>query len=474
MTQQSPLWTGQDLAAATGGKPVGGDFEANGISIDTRTLKPGDLFVALTGPQFDGHSFIDKAFEKGAAAVVVSQATDKGKSILVGDTLRALQDMGAAARARSTAKIFAVTGSVGKTSTKEMLARCLALLGTTHAAEASLNNQWGVPLSLARMPRHTQFGIFELGMNHAGEIAPLSQMVSPHIGLITTIASAHIEHLGSLENITRAKAELFQGMDAQGTVILPRDSAQFSVLLAEARTHGIQNILSFGHEPHSELRMLDVHAHADKTDMRFRFKDKEYTVTLGVAGVHHAMNALAVLGAVAQITDAIETVFPALEEMEPVHGRGNRWACVLKAGAPPLLVIDETHNASPIAVRAALDVLAQIPTTGRRLVALGDMLELGETSVKEHASLKEPLLAAHVDQVFTCGKLMAHLAEALPFGRNRHFADSATLAAQIGELVLPGDILLVKGSRGSKMRLVIDALQLLSQSAQSAVSHALG
>ena len=459
------LWTAEDIAAVTGGRLVGSNFDVTGISIDTRTAAQGDLFIALKGPRFDGHDFIDAAQDKKVAGIMATREIS-GNTIIVNDTLRAMQDMGAGARARSNAKIFAITGSVGKTSTKEMLARCLTILGKTHAAEASLNNHWGVPLSLARLPVSAQYGVFELGMNAANEITPLSKLVSPHIALITTIAAAHVEKLGSLENIARAKAEIFHGMDANGVAILPRDVPEFPILLAEARTQGIGTILTFGATEGADLHMLSVQLNEDTTDMRFSFKGREYKLKLGLAGAHQAMNALAVLAALAQVTNDIEKAFPALENMQAVSGRGNRWPCVIKKGAPPVLVIDETHNASPIAVKAALEVLAQIPTTGRRLAALGDMLELGDTAPAEHAGLKAALLAAQVDQVFTCGKLMAHLAETLPFGRNKHFADSEALAAQIGELVQPGDILLIKGSRGAKMKLVIDAFQGLGQSAQ--------
>jgi UDP-N-acetylmuramoyl-tripeptide--D-alanyl-D-alanine ligase len=459
------LWTAEDIAAVTGGRLVGSNFDVTGISIDTRTAAQGDLFIALKGPRFDGHDFIDVALDKKVAGIMATRETT-GNTIVVNDTLRAMEDMGAGARARSGAKIFAITGSVGKTSTKEMLARCLSVLGKTHAAEASLNNHWGVPLSLVRLPASAQYGVFELGMNAANEITPLSRLVSPHISLITTIAAAHVEKLGSLENIARAKAEIFHGMDANGVAILPRDVPEFPILLAEARTQGIGTILTFGATEGSDLHMISVQPNEDASDMRFSFKGREYKLKLGLAGAHQAMNALAVLAAIAQITNDIEKVFPALENMQAVLGRGNRWSCIIKKGAQPVLVIDETHNASPAAVKAALEVLAQIPTTGRRLVALGDMLELGDTGPAEHAGLKSALLSAQVDQVFTCGKLVAHLAEVLPFGRNKHFTDSEALAAQIGELVQPGDILLIKGSRGAKMKLVIDALQGLGQSAQ--------
>lgn len=455
---------------ATGGtSDMMEDKPVTGISIDTRTLQKGDLFIALQGPKFDGHDFIAQARQRGAVAILASKG-EAADIIKVPDTLRALHDLAAAARARSTAKIFAITGSVGKTSTKEALARCLSVLGKTHAAEASLNNHWGVPLSLARMPQSAAYGVFEIGMNHANEISPLSKLVSPAVSLITTIASAHIEHLGSLDNIARAKSEIFHGMDANGTVILPRDSAQFEILLAEARTQGIQNILTFGQTDDATFRLVESYSHESHTEAKFNYGAKIYDLLIGMPGKHHAMNSLAVLAAVLQVTPDIEKVFPALHAMQPVAGRGNRWSCQIKPHAPAVTIIDETHNASPVAVRAALDVLTTIPTMGRRLVALGDMLELGTTAVTEHENLKDDLLAANVDQVFTCGKLMAHLAKALPFGRHQHFGDSAALAAQIGELIQPGDVLLVKGSRGSQMKLVIQALQQLHQETQQALA----
>jgi UDP-N-acetylmuramoyl-tripeptide--D-alanyl-D-alanine ligase len=458
------LWTADAIAAVTNGKRVGSNFEATGVSIDSRTLQRGDLFIAIQGQHSDGHIYINAALEKGASGIIATSTMQEFNGVVVTDTLRALQDLGAGARARSQAHLFGITGSVGKTSAKEMLARCLRLLDETHAAEASLNNHWGVPLSLARMPITARYGVFELGMNHANEIAPLSKMIAPHCALITTIASAHIANLGSLENIARAKAEIFQGMDTNGVAVLPRDSEQYAVLLAEARTCGLQNIITFGRHSESDFRVIDITTQGTKTNLSFTHRNRTYQVTLGLAGDHQAMNACGVLACVSTVCPDIEQVFAALETMQPVMGRGNRWSFTLQADAPPVIVIDETHNASPIAVRAALEVVAKIPTAGRRIAILGDMLELGDSSPREHAALKDAIEAAAIDQVWTCGKWMIHLAEAMPFGRSRHYEDSASLASQIEELICPGDVLLVKGSRGSAMKRVIDVLQMISHS----------
>jgi UDP-N-acetylmuramoyl-tripeptide--D-alanyl-D-alanine ligase len=472
--QAAPLWYLSDIAAAVNGRIQGAavyDTNIMGISIDTRTLEKGDAFIALVGPHHDGHDHIEQAFMNGAVVVVTHKEISNplGPIIIVNDTLQALNDLGAAARARCSATIFAITGSVGKTSTKEMLAKALSVLGQTHAAEASLNNQWGVPLSLARMPVDTVYGVFELGMNHANEIKPLSILVSPNYSLITNISSAHIENLGSLENIARAKAEIFSGMDADGCVILPQDSEQFSILLAEARTQGIQekNIITFGYKQNSTFQLIDVILEDQKTKLIFSFKGKEYSLISGLSGKHQATNILAVIAVVAQICSDIEVVFPAFEDMQPVKGRGNRLMFVIEKNQTPLLVIDETHNASPIAMRAAFDVLSQIPTTGRRLVALGDMLELGETAIAEHVALKDYLLSSNVDHVLTCGPLMAHLAQALPFGRNTHFMNSEEMAKALHEILKPADVLMVKGSRSSKMKMIIKAIEDLALQAET-------
>lgn len=457
-----PLWTAQDIAAVTSGKLIGSDFPITGISIDTRTITKGDLFVAIKGPRYNGSEFSDRALENGAAGVLVDHG-EMGRHIVVPDTFRALQDIGAGGRARSKAKIFAITGSVGKTSAKEILAQMLKALGTTHSAEASLNNHWGVPLSLARLPQDAEYAVFEIGMNHAGEISPLSKLVTPHVAIITTIASAHIQHLGSIENIALAKAEIFHGMDADGIAVLPRDSEQYSILLAEARTQGLQTIVTFGEHPEADVQLVALDQQTDQSIITAKIKDEMVTFPFTVPGKHQVLNALAVIAALWASGEDVTAAIPSLAHAQPVKGRGNRFTVTLEKNKAPILVIDETHNASPIAVEAALKVLERIPTDGRRLVVLGDMLELGPDSPQFHAALKNPILAAHVDQVLTAGPMMAHLAKVLPGGINTHYADSQELALDMAALVRPGDIVLVKGSRGAKMTLIIDALKRMGQ-----------
>lgn len=450
------LWSGAEIAAATQGRLVGGNFNVTGISIDTRTLQPGDLFIALRGPHHDGHDHIQAALQNGAAGVLSQKPCDRG--VVVTDTFRALHDLGAAGRERSNARIIAVTGSVGKTSVKAMLAVALSAVGATHAAEASLNNHWGVPLSLARMPADAAYAVLEIGMNHAGEISPLSKLTAPHVGIITTIAAAHIAHLGSLENIALAKAELFDGMAADGIAILPRDTDQFPILLAGARTQGLQQIITFGKHADADIRLLQV----EKGHLQFIFHEQEYACNFGLPGEHQAVNFLAVIAAIASLGVAIETVLPIFAVMRPVAGRGDTQIIAWGHGQSPITVIDETHNASPIAVEAALRALPD--GAGRRIVVLGDMLELGPDAAAMHAGLADAVRQAKPDGVLLCGPLMASLVQVL--GNNMHavhYADSATLAAQIGDMVRPGDTIMVKGSRGSKMKLIIDALMRLGQ-----------
>ncbi len=457
-----PLWTAQDVAAVTSGTLIGSDFPITGISIDTRNVARGDLFIALKGPRHDGNDFALRALESGAAGVLVDKG-ETAKHIIVQDTFRALQDLGSGGRSRSHAKIFAITGSVGKTSTKELLAHVLSGLGTTHAAEASLNNHWGVPLTLARLPQEAEYAVVEIGMNHANEISPLSKMTAPHVAIITTIAAVHIQNLGSLENIALAKSEIFHGMDADGIAVLPRDCDQFPILLAEARTQGLQKIVTFGEHAEADVRLISLNEEADQSVVTVKLGNDTLSFPFPVPGKHQVLNAVAVLAALWASNEDVKTAMPGLSQAKIVKGRGNRFIVTVERGKAPLLVIDETHNASPIAVEAALKVIERIQTDGRRILILGDMLELGPNSPKFHADLKNPILAAHIDQVFTCGPLMAHLAATLPPGMNKHYPDSQALADDVATLVCSGDVIAVKGSRGSKMPLIIDALKRLGQ-----------
>ena len=469
------LWTASEIAAVTQGRMTGDDFPVSGISIDTREIMPGDLFIALKGHNGDGHDFIESALQQGAAGALAHRegisALARSRVIQVDDTFRALHDLGAGARARSNARTIAVTGSVGKTSVKAMLHEAFSFFGKTHSASASLNNHWGVPLSLARMPPDSAYAVFEIGMNHAGEITPLSKLVSPHIAIITTVAAAHIQHFDSVEAIALAKAEIFQGMDADGMAILPRDNEFFPILLAEARTQGIRTIITFGTHKDADVRLVSYNDNM----LEVQFGDVRKTFALGIAGRHQALNVLSVLASLHAAGLDWTQSLGVFEKMSPVAGRGNCRRFQLSGQNGTVTAIDETHNASPVAVEAALSVLSGINGTGRRVIVLGDMLELGEKSEALHAGLAPFVMAARPDAVYLCGKMMAHLAASLPPGICFHYTDSQELTDALLPGLQDGDMLLVKGSRGSKMKRVIDALEQMAQSGttpQNAHSHA--
>lgn len=457
------LWLAADAAAATNGKAIGDDWAATGISIDSRSVAPGDLFVAIKGPNFDGHDFVDAALAAGASAAVVSQGAQarsgRGPLLVVEDTLTALQDLGRVARLRARAKVIAVTGSVGKTGTKEALRACLSACASTFATTGSLNNHWGVPLSLSRMPEDAAFGIFELGMNHAGEIGPLSRQVMPDVGIITTIQPAHIENLGTIEAIADAKAELFEGMSPNGTAILNRDDAQFPRLIAAARTRGIGRILTFGAHDEADARLIDCALHATSSMATASIRGEILNYCVSVPGRHQVMNSLAVLLAVSAVGGDLETAVTALAQISPIKGRGARLRVTLDHGV--FVIIDESYNASPAAMEAAFAVLAKTDpgAGGRRIAVLGDMLELGVTAPRFHAGLAEPLIACGVDLVFCCGPRMKHLFDRLPDDlKGHHASDSAALAPVVAAAARAGDVIMVKGSLGSRMAAVIDAL----------------
>lgn len=459
------LWTASEIAAVTRGTCVGTEeCVVTGISIDTRTIENGDLFIPLHGPNFDGHDFLDMALEKGATCALAERGNDP-RLVLVKDSFTALQDLAEGARARSQAKVIAVTGSVGKTSVKAMLDVAFSAVGQTHASSASLNNHWGVPLSLARMPRRAAYAVFEIGMNHAGEITPLSKLVAPHLAIITTVAPAHIAHFASVEAIALAKAEIFQGMDVNGIAVLPRDNAQFPILLAEARTQGLNNIITFGTHAEADIRLVDYKENIFGGDVVADVYGKEVRYALGVPGVHHAVNSLSVLAALQAFGVLTKEAVQSFAAMSPVSGRGNRIACVLNEGQSPLVILDDTHNASPIAVEAALQSMVALPCEGKRIIALGDMLELGNDAEALHAGLAAAISAARPDLVLLAGPLMESLFHELKnqisSDRLRHFPDSTALANEVEHFVAAGDVILLKGSHGSYMTRVRDALLAL-------------
>ena len=447
----SALWTPQELVAATGGA-LRTPFAATGISIDTRTIRPGEMFVALIG-ETDGHRWVRAALEKGAAGALVHRVPEDMPAdaplLLAGDTLVALRALAAFARMRFSGRLVAVTGSVGKTTTKEMLRAILAAHGATWAAEASHNNHWGLPLTLARTPRDATFCVAEIGMNHAGEIAPLARLAAPHVALITSVEKVHVGHLGSIEAVADEKLSIQDGL-SDGTLILPRDSAMYPRLRAGAR-HAVR---SFGRHEEADDRLLGARAEAAGTVVQAVIAGARIETRLAAPGDHMALNAVAALSAAVALGADPARAAAALEGFAPVAGRGARRRIAVPGGTA--LLLDESYNASSVAVRAAFAVLALQPAA-RRVAILGDMRELGEFGPAEHAALAGAAEAA--DIVHTCGPLMQHLRDALPEARRGlHAADSAALAPLVAAALRDGDAVLVKGSLGSRMKLIIDAI----------------
>jgi UDP-N-acetylmuramoyl-tripeptide--D-alanyl-D-alanine ligase len=450
------LWTSAEAEAATLGK-ASRAFETNGLSIDTRTLQKGDLFVALQGEARDGHEFVAAALKAGAGAALVMHRPDgvaaDAPLLTVGHTLRGLEDLARASRARTNAKIVAVTGSAGKTTTKEMLRLAFGALGTTHASAASYNNHWGVPLSLASMPSEIQFGIFEVGMNHFGELRNLVSFVRPHIALVTTIAPAHLEFFGNCEAIADAKSEIFEGILPGGTALIPSDSPYHDRLKARAQQAHVGRIVSFGAK--GDARLI---SHTD-TPEGVRIKADIFGTTvetqLGSPGAHIAQNAVGALASVAALDGDVLNAAAALRKFAAVEGRGTRFD---SAGVD---VIDESYNANPASMAAALAVLgAAQPKGGRRIAILGDMLEMGPETRAHHAGLAAPIEAAHTDLVFACGEAMQALWDKLPASRRGAYAaNSKELAPKVMADLRKGDVALVKGSKGSKLTVIIDALK---------------
>lgn len=476
MTGAAALWTEQAAARATAGRSIG-RWVAQGVSIDSRSVAPGDLFVALQGPNFDGHAFVLDALAKGAAAALVARRpeglADDAPLLLVDDTLDALRALGGAGRTRCGARIAGITGSVGKTGVKEALALALSRQGPTHASVGSFNNHWGVPLSLARLPPSSAFAVFEMGMNHAGEISPLTALVRPHVAAITTVEAVHIENFPSVEAIADAKAEIFGGLEPGGTAVLNRDNPHFDRLARQAEQANAGRIISFGRAAAADVRLVaadegerNSHIEADVLGRRLAF-------SVGAPGSHWASNALCVLACVAALGAEIDAAAAALVDLRPAKGRGLRHRVQLAAGDFEL--IDDSYNASPPSMRASFQVLGRSRpgAGGRRIAVLGDMLELGPEAPALHARLAAVLIENRVDRVFTAGPMSAHLRDALPSAmRADHAANSEELAPLVAAGVRAGDVVAVKGSAGSRMRLVVDALLALDQSAGAAMATA--
>ena len=462
----TPLWTSDAMAAAMRAEVGGVLPEAvSGISIDSRTLTAGDAYFAIKGDVHDGHDFVAAALKAGAAlAVVESAQRDRfGRDaplLVVDDVLGGLVDLARAARARLNARVIAVTGSVGKTSTKEALRRVLGAQGETHASVASFNNHWGVPLSLARCPASVQFAVFEVGMNHAGEIEPLVKMVRPHVAIITAIEPVHLEFFDGIEAIADAKAEILEGLEPGGAVVLNRDNSQFARLQRRARKRGIARIVSFGAHKKSDARLIDISLHAACSAVHADILGHEVTYKLGMPGRHMAINSLAVLAASSLAGADLALASLSLSQIEPAAGRGSRR--VLEVAGGEVILIDESYNANPASMAAALSVLgaAAVGPRGRRVAMLGDMLELGPTSAALHRGLNEAIKANHIDLVYCCGPLMRNLWDALSTGKKGGYADSATnLEVQVVAAIRAGDAIMIKGSLGSKMKIIVNALE---------------
>jgi UDP-N-acetylmuramoyl-tripeptide--D-alanyl-D-alanine ligase len=464
MTWEAPLWNAADAESATGGRSTR-DWRATGVSIDSRTLNPGDLFVALKAAR-DGHDFVGTALARGAAAAIVSRKPDglpaNAALLVVDDAERALSALARASRARIMGRVAAVTGSVGKTTTKEMLSAALGAQGATHAAEGSFNNQWGVPLSLARMPRTTRYAVFEIGMNHAGEIDPLTRLARPDVAIVTAVEPVHMEHFTSLDQVAEAKAEIFAGLTpGEGIAVINGDTPYFDLLSRRANERGAKRVLSFGARDGVWAKLISASPTADGRglDVAGRLGDQPVSLRLAVPGQHWALNALAALAAVSAMGGDVPRAALALSQMQPPAGRGRRHDVAMDGGY--FVLLDESYNASPAAMRAAFAAAGAVPVGpgGRRIAVLGDMLELGGEAERLHADLSGSLQGARFDLVLTAGPLMSALHRALPTAmQSNRGGSSDDLVGPVRELVRPGDVVVVKGSHGMRMDRIVTAL----------------
>lgn len=470
MADAGSLWRMEEIAAAMGGRGEGPlPLSVCGVSIDSRTAAPGEMFFAIRGEHSDGHAYVDRALAGGATLCVVAEGYADGEGgdrplWRVAEPLEGLDALARAARARAeggapAARVIAVTGSAGKTGTKEMLRLMLGATGATHASEKSYNNQWGVPLSLARTPRGCRFAVFEVGMNHAGEITPLARLIRPHIAIVTTIAPVHMAFFASTAAIAEAKAEIFAGLAPGGAAILNRDNEHFPLLAQRAKAAGAE-VIGFGESAGADARLLEAAFEPARTLAVAELFGERVAFELGAPGRHLAVNALAALAAVRRAGADLGAAARALAGFAAPAGRGARFAFDLPGGR--LLLIDESYNANPASMRAALAVLGRIPRGehARRIAVLGDMLELGAGARDLHEGLAAPIDEAGVDAVFGCGPNTAALLAALPPARRGVWAETAfDLVEPLLAAVRPGDAIMVKGSLGSRMGLVVEALK---------------
>ncbi|SNY94376.1 UDP-N-acetylmuramoyl-tripeptide--D-alanyl-D-alanine ligase [Cohaesibacter sp. ES.047] len=458
------LWTAADFSQAiVPSLQPGGIGDVFGISIDSRTVATGDAFFAIAGERFDGHDFARVALDAGASVVVLEQSRQPDFSdltervVFVDDPLKGLELLGVAARRRVAGKVIAVTGSVGKTSTKDALRAALAPSGKVHAAVSSFNNHWGVPLTLARMPRETDFGVFEIGMNHPGEIRHLVGMVAPDLAIITTVVAAHIGNFESLDQIAAAKAEIFEGVVEGGAALINADNPYADYLSGVARENGIKTVMRFGRADDADIHLDGLTLGANGSDLSVSLMGDRLKCHLSAPGEHLAQNALAVLGAIRFVGGDIAKACAVLGSHGATKGRGAQHRLSINGGS--VLLTDESYNANPSSVAAALAVLGLHEGGGRKIAVLGDMLELGDDSADQHKALLGPLEAAGIDMVYLCGPMMAHLWEILPIAMRGTYAKaSADLITPLKASLRDGDTVMIKGSHGSKMGPVVMAL----------------
>jgi UDP-N-acetylmuramoyl-tripeptide--D-alanyl-D-alanine ligase len=458
------LWTVAEVVAATGGRPENlDDGPISAVSIDSRDIVPEALFIAIRGDSRDGHDFVVNALSTGAAAAIVSEdyfaARGGDNLIVVPDTLKALQDLGAAARARSRAEIVAVTGSAGKTTTKEAIRTVLGSIGETHASVKSFNNHWGVPLTLARMPREAQFGVFEIGMNHPGEITPLVRLVRPHIAVITTVAAAHLEFFASIADIAAAKAEIFLGLEPGGAAVLNADHDYLHILFNKARHAGVGRVVTYGFDETADWRVSDVETLPTRTIAQLHHAGEVYGLSLQVPGRHMVANAVAAVVVAYLAGEGTAAPLRALAGFSAAQGRGE----IIRLGPPgkPLLLVDESYNANLASMTAALDVYAAVrPPAGKKVLVLGDMLELGARSAELHATLKDVVLRSCPDKVFLVGSPIESLARALHDEvETAHGVSVEAMSDTILAGLAHGDSVMVKGSKGVRLADLVQAIR---------------
>lgn len=461
----APLWSGDELVAALGARADGTvPPVVTGISIDTRTLEPGDAFFAITGEARDGHDFVAGALEKGAALAVVDEAhaadfAGKGALAVVPDVLKAMEQAGSARRAELKAGVVAVTGSVGKTGTKDALRLVLSRQGKTHAPVASYNNHWGVPLTLCRTPRDVAYGVYEIGMNHPGEILPLARLVRPQVAIITTIQPVHLAAFESLEGIAEEKAGVFWELEKGGTAIVNADIPQADLLERIAKAGPAGRVIRFGESPGADVRLISCALKSDVSTVDAVVMGQPVTYRLGSPGKHIVLNSLAVLAAVTALGADLALAALALGDLRPPAGRGAQQR--LEGPGGPFTLIDESYNGNPASMRAAIENLGRIPVAGRgrRIAVLGDMLELGPTGPELHKGLIEAIIANGVDTVFACGPLMRGLYDGLPSTlRGAYAAQASGLEPLVLDAIRAGDVVTIKGSLGSRMGPIVKAV----------------